>query len=400
VAVTSSTNPSTFGHPVTFTATVTAGAGTPMGTVTFLSGTTASGTATLTGGSATFTTSALAVGAHPITVVYGGDDSFSGNTSPELSQVVDPARTSTEVTSSTNPSTFGQPVTFTATVTSPGGTPAGTVAFKDGMTTLGAGTLTGGVATFTTASLAAGSHTITSEYEGSGSFRASASAVLAQEVERAVTTTALTSSLNPSTFGQAVTFTVAVTSPAGTPTGVVTLLDGTTALGTVPLAVGGATLATSGLAVGSHAITAVYGGDASFEGSASAAISQTVNAVITAIHDVGEVGFKTKKSIHLLKDGHGPFPIDIDVRNFGTATETIGYAVSSTASVALSGACSGTIPAVPPKSSVAVQGCTVVHGDADSDPVLTLTVTHDDADGGTDSKPSNDTRQVAIKVKD
>jgi hypothetical protein len=227
---------------------------------------------------------------------------------------------------------------------------------------------------------------------------ASASTVLVHEVERAGTTTALTSSLNPSSFGQAVTFTVAVTSLAGTPTGVVTLQDGTTALGTVPLAAGGATLTTSGLAVGSHAITAVYGGDASFEGSASAAVSQTVNAV-AGKHDVGEAGFKTKKSIHLRKDGHGPFPIDIDVRNFGTVTETIAYAVSSTASVALSGACSGTIPAVPPKTSVAVQGCTIVYEDADSDTVLTLTVTHDDTDGGTDSKPSNNTRQVAVKVK-
>src|SRR5207244_4607589 len=74
--VASSTNPSVFGRSVTFTATVSAvapGAGTPSGTVDFKDGvaTLASGVA-LSGGQATFTTSALSVATHSITVVYGG----------------------------------------------------------------------------------------------------------------------------------------------------------------------------------------------------------------------------------------------------------------------------------------------------------------------------------------
>src|SRR5207249_12223372 len=53
-----------------------------------------------------------------------------------------------------SPSVYGQSVTFTATVTAtaPGaGTPTGTATFKDGLTTIGTGTLAGGSATFSTA---------------------------------------------------------------------------------------------------------------------------------------------------------------------------------------------------------------------------------------------------------
>src|SRR5258708_19006254 len=83
------------------------------------------------------------------------------------------ADTTTTVTSSQNPSTLGQPVTFTATVSAvaPGsGTPTGTVTFLDGGSPIGTGTLSGGVATFTTSALAQGNHTITTSYGGDGNF--------------------------------------------------------------------------------------------------------------------------------------------------------------------------------------------------------------------------------------
>jgi uncharacterized repeat protein (TIGR01451 family) len=90
--VTSSQNPSTYGQPVTFTATVTAvapGGGTPTGTVTFYDGTTVLGTATLNlSGQATFTTSTLFIGAHSITATYNGDANYNGSTSPPLIQTV------------------------------------------------------------------------------------------------------------------------------------------------------------------------------------------------------------------------------------------------------------------------------------------------------------------------
>ena len=79
--------------------------------------------------------------------------------------------TSTTVAASPNPSTGGQAVTFTATVTGSGGTPTGTVTFYDSTTSLGIGTLNGsGVATFTISSLASGPHTITAVYTGDANF--------------------------------------------------------------------------------------------------------------------------------------------------------------------------------------------------------------------------------------
>lgn len=88
------------------------------------------------------------------------------------------------------------------------------------------------------------------------------------------TTTALVSSLNPSTLGQAVTFTATV---AGTsPTGTVQFLDGATVLGTVALAGTSATLTTSSLALGSHPITAAYSGDADDAASTSNVVNQLV----------------------------------------------------------------------------------------------------------------------------
>ncbi len=89
-ALTSSSNPSAQGSPVTFTATVTASAGgTPTGTVTFKDGATILGPATLNGsGVATYTTSSLTAGSHQIRAVYGGDTTFGDNTSDGLAQQV------------------------------------------------------------------------------------------------------------------------------------------------------------------------------------------------------------------------------------------------------------------------------------------------------------------------
>ncbi|QEH37847.1 Copper resistance protein CopC [Aquisphaera giovannonii] len=278
-AVVSSLSPSAYGSSVTFTATVSSGAGIPGGTVTFADGATVLGTAALDGsGVATLTTSVLAAGGHSITASYGGAANFAASASAALSQTVNAAATTTTVVSSLRPSAYGSSVTFTATVSSAGGTPGGTVTFKDGATTLGTATLSGtGVATLTTSALAAGSHTITASYGGAGNFAASASAALSQTVNAAATSTAVVSSLNPSTSGTSVTFTATVTSAGGVPGGTVTFKDGSTTLGTATLSGSGvATFATSSLALGSHTITATFGGSTNFAASTSPSLSQAV----------------------------------------------------------------------------------------------------------------------------
>src|SRR5205814_888949 len=158
---------------------------------------------------------------------YSGDTNFNASSSSNFTQTVNKANTSSAVTSSVNPSVFGQAVTFTATVTAtaPGtGTPTGTVIFRDGGTPIGTNTLSSGQATFTTSSLSAASHTITVVYNGDANFNTSTSPNLTQTVNNANTTTAITSSGNPSCFGQAITFTATVSAVApgsGTPTGTV-----------------------------------------------------------------------------------------------------------------------------------------------------------------------------------
>ncbi len=197
--------------------------------------------------------------------------------------VVTSTPTTTVLSSSTNPSVFGQSVTFTATVTGSSGTPTGTVTFKNGANTLGTGTLNGsGIATFSTSALAVGGpYSITAVYGGDSSNLTSTSSATSQVVNQAGTTTTLSASPNPSVLGQSVTFTVTVApvSPgSGTPTGSVSFFDGATLLGTGTLSSGSASFSTSSLSVASHSITAVYAGDSSFTGSTSSATTQVVNA--------------------------------------------------------------------------------------------------------------------------
>jgi len=121
---------------------------------------------------------------------------------------------------------------------------------------------------------------------GGGTF----DAFVAKVVSQATTSTALSSSANPSLPGQSVTFTATVSSggtPITTATGeAVTFTDGSTTLGTGTLnASGQATFSTSTLAVGTHWITAAYPGDSNFAASTSSPLTQNVTHNICALYD-------------------------------------------------------------------------------------------------------------------
>lgn len=198
-ALSSSMNPAPLGTAVTFTVTLTGNAAVPTGTVQFLDGTTPLGTGTLNAaGQASFTTSTLTVGTHPITAVYAATLDFNGATSAVLPQLITAVADASAVTltSSVNPSIFGQPVTFTAAASVPGPFPfliqSGTMTFLDGATVIGTGAINQfGRATFTTSALAVGSHAITASYPGGTSaggqtIAPSVSAVLTQVVDAAM----------------------------------------------------------------------------------------------------------------------------------------------------------------------------------------------------------------------
>lgn len=119
---------------------------------------------------------------HVIIATYTGNASFTGS-SATLTQTVSLASTGTALSSSLNPSLVGHSVTFSATVTSTSGTPAGIVTFTNNRTPLGTATLNaGGVATITVEFGHTGSHTIVAQYGGSASFAASGSTALTQVV--------------------------------------------------------------------------------------------------------------------------------------------------------------------------------------------------------------------------
>jgi hypothetical protein len=280
--LTSSLNPSVVGQAVTFTATVSSSAGAPPNgeTITFKNGSAVLGTGTLSSGMASLTTSSLSAGIYTITASYPGDANFAASTSPGLRQVVNSTTksvTQTTLVSSLNPSVYGQKVTWTATVTTSGSVPpTGKVNFTWGYN-IGTVTLdASGVAALTRSNLNADPYPLKAVYVGDASNLGSTSTVLNQVVQPTTSTATLTSSPNPSTQGQSVTFTAKISSPTVTPTGPVTFTAGKTVLGTAQLSGGKATLAISSLAVGSTKVTVTYYGDSNISKS-SASVTQTVH---------------------------------------------------------------------------------------------------------------------------
>ena len=271
-------NPSDVGQSVFFGVSVIATKlnGIPTGTVTLMDGNTPIGTSTLDKlGLTSFNISTLTSGSHNITAVYGGDKNFLGSTSNIVVQKVD-YDTKTSLTSNNNPSTLGQSVMFTATVTGAGG-PTGTVVFRDGLAVLGSSSLTSGKATYTTSGLPAGSHSITASYNGDSNNDPSVSNVVVQVVNsKNKATVNLSSNNNPSVYGQSVTFTATLSPSAATGT-VQFQIDGTNFGGPVTLsgskAVSGST---SSLSIGSHNITAVYSGDSTYGGSTASLVQKVL----------------------------------------------------------------------------------------------------------------------------
>jgi Bacterial Ig-like domain (group 3) len=263
--LTSSLNPATYGASVMFTATMPSNA---TGLVTFFDGTTSIGTGTLNAaGVATFSTTILTAGTHSVTASYPGDSNYAASVSNAVSEVIKQQTGETiTLTSSLNPAAFSTSVIFTATV--PSGA-SGTVTFYDGTTSIGTGTVNAaGVATYATSTLSVGIHSITANYGGDTNYSTVTSTAVSQVISVGTATVAISGAPNPSNYGSSVLMTIIVTGQNGViPTGSVTLMDGSTALGSaLPLDTNGkATFSVSTLTAGSHTITATYSGDANYK---------------------------------------------------------------------------------------------------------------------------------------
>jgi hypothetical protein len=221
---------------------------------------------------------------------YAGDANFqaSSNSTPALTIV--------SLTSNPNPSTTGQSVTLTATIssttTTPG--PTGRVNFLDGTTLLGSSLVSNGTATYTTTFATAGSHSLTATYNGDANHLASTSAVYTQTVNAStgpVDTLKLTVSTTAAVYGQHIILFAQVSgNVSAAPTGTVNFLDGATIIASGTLSQSSA-YAVVTLAVGAHQISAVWAGDANWPPAQSAVVAVTVNraSTFTSLTNFGTV---------------------------------------------------------------------------------------------------------------
>lgn len=295
VALLASPSPSLQDQEVQLTATVAAvspGSGDATGTITFLAGTEPIGSAPLSGGTAVLAVSDLAPGSYQLSARYAGDDDYRASASEAVSHTVIEGTavvaTSTVLTSSTNPSTYGELITFRAEVAAADdSTPAGTVQFSVDGQDFGGPVAVGPDGTAESATLASpdpGDHTVIAAFTPEPGFAGSGD-ILVQTVTAAGVDVALSSTDADAQVGDEVRFSVEVSSQqagTGVPTGFVQFsVDGQPLGDAVELEDGAASsIAVDDLAPGQHTVTALYSGDVHFR-PALEELNQTVAKVAT-----------------------------------------------------------------------------------------------------------------------
>jgi uncharacterized protein (TIGR03437 family) len=327
ITVTSSANPATFGDPVTLKVAVVSPLSSkrPTGTVSAsILGLFGLGSITLDAAGqgsllVPFTIGlsprppwGFAAGSNSVTLSYGGDDTFAA-TQTTFTQVVNKANSTTSA-SLLAAAAVGQSISATVRIAGssattpfevPGDTavpanPSGSVQFLRGGTLLGTATLAPSGSFQSTATLTATAIApagdIVAVYNGDANYNGSTSppATLPNKTAAFVT---VTSSANPASFAEPLTFSVAIASAVANsaiPTGAVqATLAGSYLLGggtldangrasfTVPQDPGQLTYLPWGLATGSNIITVTYSGDVHYAPS-QATFNQLVNKANTA----------------------------------------------------------------------------------------------------------------------
>ena len=282
----------TSSQTVTLTATITSASTLtgiptkPTGTVTFMNGGTALGTAQAvnSAGVATFA-GTYPNGSYSFTAVYSGDVGFNTSTSTPVSVTVSSAvATVTTATVAPAAASFGQSVVLTSTTTA-GSAPAtsGTITFMAGSTTLGTAPVGANGVASVTVTPAPGTYSVVASYAGTASasnptgFGGSASAGTPLTVAKAADAVAFTATPTLAATGGTVMLkaTVSTTVTAAAPSGTVNFLDGSTIIGSGTVTAGVAMLNTATLSAGTHVLSASYLGDTNYNG-ATATPSVTV----------------------------------------------------------------------------------------------------------------------------
>jgi 6-phosphogluconolactonase (cycloisomerase 2 family) len=212
-----------------------------------------------------------------------------------------PSASTTAVGSTLNPSVYGQSVSFTANVSpvSGTGTPTGTVQFFVDSSLFDTETLASGAATsVSTSTLTTGTHTVTATYSGDSNFTTSTGTLSGGQVVNDASSNlsvVLTTGVDPSVYGQSLTFTATVSGQYGMVkkrgngalsqakahaqdvTGNVTWSANTGCSSSVVSGYPGvATCTTSALGAGADTVTATYSGDSNHS-PGSGSLGQTVN---------------------------------------------------------------------------------------------------------------------------
>jgi probable HAF family extracellular repeat protein len=291
----------------------------------------AAGNCTVSAGSTASTGTVHITGAGSCTITASQAGNSNYNAAPDVSRsfAINPAA-STTIVSVSSATYDGQPHGGTASVTGAGG-------LSQSLTVTYAGRNGTNYPASTTPPTNAGDYTASASFAGDANHAGSSDSKDFQ-IAKASTSTALSSSADPSGAGQSVTFTATVSSSAGTPTGSVQFKADGANLGSVTLSSGGvATLTTSSLTAGSHTITADYGGDSNFASSsgtlAGGQVVSTVFGFSQALYTVAERGGSI--TVTVKRTGDTSAAMSVDYATDDGSIPTVAVPCSSVTGLAL-----------------------------------------------------------------
>lgn len=256
-----------YGAVVTLAATVTAASPVSAGSVGFFDGTAFLGDAPVNvQGVATLMTTAIDAGNRSITASFGGTADLAASTSPAVSVTVTGDATSITLSALPSSPTYSQNIVVTVTVSSALATPTGTVTLYISIAPYATATLNEqGVATFVVPPrLDWAGYLFTAVYSTQSRFAGSKSPNLTVNYQPYATTTILSAVSPPVAAGKSFAVAVGVQTsdgmpPTGSPSGYVTIFDGTLSLSLTFLNQNGdGTVNVPGLSYGSHLLRAAF----------------------------------------------------------------------------------------------------------------------------------------------